>query len=977
MRIYSSALECEPDRRDDYLREACGKDDSLRREVEILLACQREAEGFMKDPAIEVVAPVLARDQGKGDIESLVGRSLAHYRIVEKIGAGGMGVVYRARDDRLKRDVAIKVLPRELITDPERKKRFVQEARAASALSHPNIVTIYDIVSEDGGDFIVMEYVAGKTLDQKIGRKGMELVDALKCAIQIADALAAAHAAGIIHRDLKPANILVTESGQVKVLDFGLAKLTQPLNGEGIDSSSAVLSTEEGRIMGTAAYMSPEQAKGMAVDKRADIWAFGCVLYECLTRKAPFRGETVTETVAKILEGVPDWNLLPASTPWRVKELLRRCLQRNPGDRLHDIADARIEITEALVQPAVHEPPAATRALQTWKAIALLLGLMVVAMAVTIIYGLLRTPLPAPVVRSKIDLTAGTQLTAGAAPSDKRQTLNRTELALSPDGRYLVYSAKTDGQESTAKLYRRPLNRAKAEEIEGAEGGRTPFFSPDGQWLGFWAQRKLWKVPAGGGIPNVLCDAGARTPAGASWGPNGRIVIGNSGHLQSVAAVGGKLERLTEPDGTRESKHVLPHFLPGGKALLFTVMPFGFGTEAHIEVLSIETGQRKVLIEEGADARYVPTGHIVYVRKGTLMAVPFDPDRGELRGPAVPVVEGMMQSINLPFFGDNSGAGQFAVSQSGLLVYVSGGIVPDADIELVWVDREGRVEPIPPFGEKRPATNPRLSPDGQRVACVTEGINANVWVYDLARGVATKLTNEGRTMKVIWTPKGDRVTFDLSMGGNLSLAWMNWDGGQPVELLNQQRYGQWPGSWSPDGRFLAFSASDPLTPNDIYLLRMDDRQVEPFIKTGSLEECPEFSPDGQWLAYSSDESGRYEVYVTSFPGKDRKITISNGGGCEPLWSRKGDELFYWDIGRTTLMVVDIVSQPDFRAGTPRVLLKYQKAACGPTRCYDITPDGRRFVTERRAEVKTRPITELNLVLNWFEELKRLAPTGKN
>jgi Tol biopolymer transport system component len=681
--------------------------------------------------------------------------------------------------------------------------------------------------------------------------------------------------------------------------------------------------------------------------------------------------------VAKILEGVPDWNLLPANTPWRVKELLRRCLQRNPGDRLHDIADARIEITEALVQPEVHEPRAATRALQTWKAIALLLGLIVVGLAATVIYGLLRTPPAAPVIRSRIDLTAGTQLTAGAESTGKLVTPNRTELALSPDGRYLVYSAVTGGPESTAKLYRRPLDRAKAEEIEATEGGRTPFFSPDGQWLGFWAQRKLWKVPAGGGIPSVLCDPVNRPPAGASWGSNGRIVIGNTSQLQSVAAIGGKLERLTELDGTKESKHGLPHFLPGGKALLFTVMPFGFGAEAHVEVLSIETGQRKVLIEEGADARYVPTGHIVYVRKGTLMAVPFDPDRLELRGPAVPVVEGLMQAINLPFGYDNYGTGQFAVSQSGLLVYVSGGIAPDTDIELVWVDRQGRAEPIPPFGEKRPATNPRLSPDGQRLACVTEGINANVWVYDLARGVATKLTNEGRAVKVIWTPKGDRITFDVSRGGNSSLAWMNWEGGQPAELLNQQSYNQWPGSWSPDGRILAFIAADPLTSFDIYLLRMDARQVEPFIKTGTSEYCPEFSPDGQWLAYSSNESGRYEVYVTSFPGKERKITISNGGGCEPLWARTGNELFYWDVGRTTLMVVDTDTQPAFRAGTPRVLLKYQKAVCSPVRCYDITPDGKRFLTERRSEVKTRPITELNLVGNWFEELKRLAPTGKN
>jgi len=575
------------------------------------------------------------------------------------------------------------------------------------------------------------------------------------------------------------------------------------------------------------------------VDKRTDLWAFGCILYECLTGKAPFKGETITETVAKILEGTPDWDLLPPNTPWRAKDLLRRCLQRNPKERLRDIGDARIEIMEARSQPAVQEPLASTKGLRTWKAIALLLGLVVIGMAATIIYSFFRTTPAAPVVRSRIDLPAGTQLIAGTEPSGKLLTQNRTELALSPDGRYLVYSASSDGQESNARLYRHALENAKGEEIPGTEGGRTPFFSPDGKWIGFWAQNKLWKVPASGGIPSVLCNGLTLPPMGASWRPDGRIAIGTYKEgLQAVDAAGGKQEKLTALDVTKEASHRLPQFLPNGKALLFTVMPLTQGTQAHIEVLSLESGTRKVLIEEGADARYVSTGHLVYVHEGTLMAVPFNSDRLELRGQAVPVAKGVKQAINLPFWPDNSGAGQFAISQSGLLVYASGGIAPDADIEFVWLDRQGKVEPLGAFG-KRPASNPRISPDGRKFTYTTEGLNGNVWVYDLARHVATKLTSEGRAIKVIWTPDGDRVVFDFWRAGNPNLSWMRWDGGGSIEPLNEPMYAsQYPGSWSKDGRYLAFVASDPPTSYDIYLLRMEDRQATPFIKTKFSEGWP-------------------------------------------------------------------------------------------------------------------------------------------
>jgi len=893
------------------------------------------------------------------------------YKILEEIGRGGMGVVYRAEDKGLARRVAIKVLPDVFSRDPERLARFEREAKVLASLNHPQIAGIYGLEESDGKRFLILEFVEGETLAERLSRGSLSLEETLDVCLQIAEGLEGAHEKGFIHRDLKPSNVKVTPEGKVKILDFGLARAYHDQIAEvDIIKSPTITAdmTQPGVILGTAPYMSPEQAKGKAVDKRSDIWAFGCVLYECLTGKRAFKGETVTETLAAILKSEPDWEALPAAMPYKMRDLLRRCLKKDARERLHDIADARIEIAEAISQPLVTDFAPAGKVRGIRKAITLILGVCVIGLAATIFALLRKMPPPVPIVRAAIDLPLGMQLTR-----DKNGP-TRTELDLSPDGKYIVFSASADGTESKARLYLHAIERDMAEPIPGTEGARAPFFSPDGRWLAFWAHGKLQKVLLSGGLPIPLCDCRA-IPMGASWGPDARIIVGTElGGLQSVSAAGGKLETLTTLDPTKEATHRLPQFLPGGKAVLFTVMPFYLGAQARIEALQLDSGKRIVLIEDGADARFVPTGHLVFLQEGKLMAAPFDPDRLELKSPSVPVVEGVMQAINESDSTRNSGAGQFSFSTSGSLAYAPGGIFPDGEGQLVWVDRQGKAEPMAAFG-KKPILNIRLSPDGRKLAYTAVGKKAIVWVYDLVRGVPTPLTAEGRAGYCNWTPDGTRVVFRFSKAGVQNIFQIPWDGSGSMEKLTTSDNNQHPGSWSPDGRFLAFVENGPIS-RDILYLRMSDRTTVPFLNSEHEEAFPEFSPDGRWLAYSSTESGRWEVRVTRFPDRAKTFTISNEGGQAPLWARSGRELFFWNLDRTKLMIVDTVIQPEFRAGAPRLLFEFP-AVVGmmPLRSYDIMPDGR-FLIPASYETKPVEAVRLNIVLNWLEELKRLCPTGK-
>jgi len=894
------------------------------------------------------------------------GIKLGPYEIAGAIGAGGMGEVYRARDTQLGRDVAIKVLPANFVNDPDRLVRFQREARMLAALNHPNIATIYGLEQTSGAACLVMELVPGETLAERVRAGPIPIEEALKIAAQIAEALEAAHEKSIIHRDLKPANVKVTPERKVKVLDFGLAKAFE---GDGANedmSNSPTLShaaTMQGVILGTAGYMSPEQARGKAIDKRTDVWAFGCVLYELLTGKQAFPGETFTDITAKILTGEPDWQVLPAQTPEQIRQLLRRCLQKDRALRLRDAGDARIEIQDALSAPASPKPMgAAARWFSIgWRQGAVLGFAAVVLLAVGGIAVWHLKPSPAqPVTRTVIDLPPGQQL-AGLE--------NGPAVAVSPDGTHLAYVARQSGIQ---QLYLRAMDSLESRPITGTEGASNPFFSPDGQWVGFFASYKLKKVSVSGGAALTLDDATA--PSGASWGSQGIIAFApvNFSVLQQTPEAGGAPQPLTRFE-KGENTHRWPEFLPSGKAVLFAA---GTGFSNQVVVQSVGTGERRSLVQGGMNPHYALSGHLVYAQGGTLMTVPFDAQRLTTTGAGVPVVEGVLQS-------QVTGAAQYSISATGSLVYVSGGLESEAQSRLVWVSRNGTEQIL--AAPARPYWNPRLSPDGRRVAAVIQQeAETQIWLYDLSRETLTRLTFEGRTnTNPAWAADGKRIAFTSNKEGPLNIFWQLADGSGGLERLTTSEYIHVPSSFSPDGQLLAFFEVNPSTQRDIWVMRMGDSspgsgqigKAQPFLRTPFNETSPRFSPDGRWLAYYSNESGRFEIYVQPYPGPGGKWQISTEGGTEAVWNRNGRELFYRSGDK--MMAVDIATQPGFAAGKPRMLFegRYEEAPF-PIPNYDVSPDGQRFLMLKPAEQAQAAQTQINVVLNWFEELKEKVPTGK-
>ena len=902
-----------------------------------------------------------------------------HLEIIEKLGEGGMGEVYRAHDKTLGRHVAIKVLPEAFTKDLERLARFEREARLLASLNHPHVAGIFGLEASEGRRFLVLELAEGETLKNKLDRGTQPIDEALETCRQVAEGLEAAHEKGIIHRDLKPGNIMIAPEGNVKILDFGLAKaFVWEKTAIDIASSPTITAemTKPGVLLGTAAYMSPEQARSRAIDKKTDIWAFGCLLYECLTGKRAFQGETVSDTLAQVLKGEPEWAALPPGVPLIIKSLLQRCLQKDPRNRLHDIADARLEIMDALSQPMGPEAVAPAKPLYLRWAIAASIAAIILAAAVGIlIVRKTKVPPASPVVRTIIELPPGTQLTARGEWEFGIPV--RTEIAFAPDGKSLVFSASPDGTGEKAVLYRRPLDSAESIPISGTEGGSSPFFSADGKWLGFWAQEKLFKIASSGGIPVELFYFWNWPPFGVCWSPEGKIITTRErGVGLSEFSQDGRPRELTKPDPEKEYSHRLPFVLPGGKALFLTTMPFAWGISASVEVLELETGKRRTLIEDGADARYVPTGHIVFVRRGTLMAAPFDLGSLKLTGPPVPVVENLLQAINAGDLLDNSGSGQYCFSDSGSLLYAHGGIFPDPENQLFWVDRRGKDEPVAGFG-KRPAWMPRISPDGKKIAYQTYGKARDIWVYDISRGTSTKVTSEGQTLFVCWTPDGKHLAFSWSKAGPLGIWWKPPDARAEATPLAKSEFNLFPGSWTRDGKFLSVAESNPKTRWNILIVNVEEQKLQPFVATDAMEQWPEFSPDGRWLAYSSDRTGRFEVYVRSFPGGDKEFVISNNGGVAPLWSPDGRELFYRGLEWEKLIKVDITTQPEFSIGSPHVLFEHAGGGGNPIRGYDITPDGQKFLFVVYPGSKpVEVVTKLILVQNWFEELRRLSPPGK-
>jgi Tol biopolymer transport system component len=891
------------------------------------------------------------------------GTRLGPYEILSAIGAGGMGEVYRARDTRLDRIVAIKVLPTHLANRPELRERFEREARTIASLNHPHICTLHDIGQQDGIDYLVMEYLEGETLAQRLLKGSLPLEQVLQYAIEIADALDKAHRKGVTHRDLKPSNIMITKSG-TKLLDFGLAKLKQEAAPANVSLSDLPTAndplTAEGTILGTLQYMAPEQVEGKEVDARTDIFSFGAVLYEMATGKRAFEGRTQASLIAKILEtDPPPISSLQPMTPPALDRVVKKCLAKEPDQRWQaasDVCDELKWIAEGGSQ-VTFSPTAPAKGIRTLRRRALILSvgtlLLGAAIASLATWKLKPAPSPLPVIRTVINLPPGQQLAGlDSGPA----------VALSPDGTQLAYVARQGG---TQQIYLRAMDSQEAKPIAGTEGATAPFFSPDGQWIGFFAGGKLKKISVSGAAALFLGDA--TYSGGGSWSSQGMIAFAPSANvsaLQQVPDAGGDPRPLTRVE-KEDVSHRWPEFLPGGKAVLFaagrTAVTF---TNAQIAVQSVGAGQRRNLIQGASQPRYAPSGHLVYAQGGSLMAVPFDPQRLEVTGTAVPVVEGVLQS-------PVAGAAQYSLSATGLLVYVSGG-VQATQLSLVWVNRHGAEEPV--AAPERAYFAPHLSPDGRRVAVGITESEFQTWLYDLSRETLTRFTFEGNYNPVsVWAPDGKRIAFESNKEGPPNIFWQLADGSGGVERLNNSEYIQVPMSWSPDGKLLAFIEVNPTTGVDIWVLRMGDRKAQPFLRTPFSEGAPRFSPDGHWLAYISNEAGHYEIYVQPYPGPGGKWQISTEGGTEPLWNPNGRELFYRSGDK--MMAVDITTHPGFAAGKPRMLFEgpYELSPV-QTDDYDVSPDGQRFLMLKPAE-RTAP-TQINVVLNWFEELKRRVPTGK-
>jgi Tol biopolymer transport system component len=880
------------------------------------------------------------------------GDKLGPYEILAPIGAGGMGEVYRARDSRLGREVAVKVSAERF------SERFEREARAVAALNHPNICTLHDV----GPDYLVMELVEGES-----PRGPMPLADALKIARQIVEALQAAHDRGIVHRDLKPANIRIKSDGAVKVLDFGLAKiLTGAADGSsGLERDDlthsptlAMGATHAGVILGTAAYMAPEQARGKVVDKRADIWAFGVVLYELLTGRQAFDGEDVSTILAAVIQREPRWDGVPAE----VKRLLESCLEKDPRIRLRDIGDVWKLLDDG---PTAGTPRQSRAGNAGWIAAAVLA--IVAAIALWAPWRRAARPADRPLVRLEAELGPDVALVPLVTPTP-------SGLAISPDGTRLVYVASVAG--GPQKLVMRRLDQPRATEFAGTEGALGPFFSPDGQWLAFFDGRRLNKISVDGGAAVALGEQ--RLVAGGSWGDDGNLIVGSglTKGLLRIPSGGGTEATITKlADG--ESFHGFPQILPSaGKAVLFTVYHTPPGVQnATIEIVSPADGRRKTVARGGTSARYFPSGHLVYTNKATMFAVPFDLDSLETRGTATPILDDIA-------FDTAAGIAQFDVSRDGTLVYRRTSGSGDALLTtLRWLDATGKQEPLP----ARPGAYfiARLSHDGKRLAVLMrerEGTPIrDVWIYDIERDTMRRLTfGAAAYQSPVWSPDG-RYVVTGSVGEGIF--WSRADGsGQPEQLLSSKSI-QFPSSFTADGKRLAYSEVEGST--QLWTVAVDDAggrlkagKPERYLSTQFSDSDPMFSPDGRWLAYVSNESGRPEVYVRPFPapasGQGGKSQISNNGGTLPIWSRGGRELLY-QAGDQIMAVSYTVNGDAFVAGKPRVWVAKLGGATG----FDLAPDGKRLVVLTPGAGTDAPKQDHTVVFmqNFFDELRRRVPTS--
>ena len=857
-----------------------------------------------------------------------------------------MGEVWRARDTKLGREVAIKTLPAEFSQDADRLARFEREAKLLASLNQPNIAAIYGLEEHSGIRFLVLELVEGPTLEDRIKQGAISVEESLKLALQIAEALEAAHDKGVIHRDLKPANVKVRSDGTVKVLDFGLAKAMEP---SAVETLSASLSptittpamTQAGLILGTAAYMSPEQVEGGALDTGSDAWAFGVVCFEMLTGQSVFGGDTFQRVLASVLQSEPSWNLLPATLPDSLVTLLRRCLDKRQKQRLRDMREVRIAIDAALADVSEggrresSDSKPGRQPLLPW-AVAVLVAIMAVAY----------------MVYSPSRMTDSLALQVALPPGQHvRFSRFTTPFAISPDGQLFAYVAAN--AEGDSQIYLRRLNGTfTATPVSGTEGAEMPFFSPDSAWLGFHVASELRKVPVAGGLPRRISDAPEANSA--DWGNNGDIVFDSGlNGLYVVSADGGEPRQLTVPD-YQQSEHQIgyPHFLPDGTTILFTAI---VGTGSRIGVIRSDAAGRQILPEpmRGQKAQYFPGGFLLYSEANRIMAVPFDPEQLTVVGQAIPVAEDARLVLGVQ-------EAPFDVSDTGVLLYVPE--VANAGAELVWVDREGRADPL--GWERLEYMYPRLSPDDQRVAvAIGSDIGPGLRIFDLFRGGDTRFTGAGGGIYPVWSTGGDRLIFASQLSGNWGLHWKDvTDVSGNGQQLVSSRFEQLPTSSGPDGA-VTFVEVTPETGQDIWALYDShdaaNRSMDVILNTRFRERSPMLSPDGTWLAYVSDQSGRDEVWAQRFPSGEDDQLVSVGGGLEPIWSRDGRELFY----RVQNRMMTVSFDPIASEFAPPVVLfdeRYESEPFQNIPYYDVDSDGRFLMIRRDASALP---THFNVVTN--------------
>jgi eukaryotic-like serine/threonine-protein kinase len=885
----------------------------------------------------------------------LSGRRLGPYEILSAIGAGGMGEVYKARDARLDRVVAIKVLPAHLADRAELRERFEREAKTIASLNHPHICTLYDTGQQDGIDYLVMEYLEGETLAQRLLKGSLPVEQVLQYAIEISDALDKAHRKGVTHRDLKPGNIMLTKSGS-KLLDFGLAKLRQdaapatPLS-QLPTANDAI--TAQGTILGTLQYMAPEQLEAKEADARTDIFAFGVVVYEMATGKKAFAGKSQASVISAIMSSDPQpISSLQPMTPPALDRVVKKCLAKEPEKRWQaasDVCDELKWIAEQGSQAAMPAPGTARRKVREQMAWALAAIAIVVAVLATAVPYFRRTPAEVRAVRFTI------------SPPEKGRfpvlVYAPVSLSVSPDGSRLAFIAVDSTGHSM--LWIRDLDSPIAQPLPGTDDGVGPFWSPDSRFIAFTANSVLKKVAVAGGPPQTLTTVASSGKG--TWNREGDILFvpPGGGPILRLSSGGGSATPVTAPDASRQHDiHGFPDFLPDGKHFLYTAHSRNPENSA-IYVGSIDSKETKLLLNANSFALYSPPGYLLFIRAGTLVAQPFDANRLELRGDASPIAEGVQ-------FTPGNGGGAVAVSESGVLAYR---VAPaNAQTELLWVDRKGGEQPLPtpPHAYR----NPRLSPDGQRVAVTIDELGSQEWLLDIGRGTLTRLTFEGSyNGAMAWTPDGKRIAFGTDRAGPRNLFLQVADGSGGAERLTTSNLGDVASSWSPDGQTLCYEEATPGAGYDLWVFLLGDHKAQPFLQTRFNEISPRFSPDGRWIAYASDESGRYEIYVQPYPGPGGKWQISTEGGTEPVWARNG-ELFYRNGDK--MMAVETTTRSNFSADKPKLLFERHYATYNTMPAYDVTPDGQHFLL---AKTGGQAPEEIKVVLNWFEELKGRLPAG--